>query len=96
MRSLKQIFSGGWISGGQETVCGAGSTLQATRQLRKWLPSLLEEYGNEAELPDRMLEPLAETLKTFGVTKRDRFPVGIRQHKMVEHVVEALSSNRDA
>lgn len=35
----------GWRSGMPETICGPGSTMQATRFIRKWLPMICEKYG---------------------------------------------------
>jgi len=44
MRSLSQRFRRGWMSGGQETLCGSGSTVASTSRLRRWLPELLNSY----------------------------------------------------
>lgn len=38
-------FLKGWVGGLPETPCGYGSTLEATRAQRKWLPSLLDTYA---------------------------------------------------
>ena len=37
-------FREGWVGGLPETPCGYGSTLEATRAQRRWIPGLLEAY----------------------------------------------------
>jgi len=35
----------GWLMGRPFTVCGNGSTLKATQNIRRWLPKVVEKYG---------------------------------------------------
>jgi len=41
------ISKDGWVSGGKETRCGSGSTLQATKPIRKAFPGILERFKIE-------------------------------------------------
>jgi hypothetical protein len=38
-------FRAGWVGGQPETPCGYGSTLEATRAQRRWIPKLIDLYG---------------------------------------------------
>ena len=42
------------------------------------------------------MKAVAERLEAFGITQRDRFPIGISQHKVIQHVIEGQSIDRDA
>jgi hypothetical protein len=35
----------GWRAGYPETQCGNGSTMQNTANIRKWIPSIVKQYG---------------------------------------------------
>ena len=39
-----------------------------------------------AQFPQRILQPFAETLQAFREADRDRLPIGVREHEMIEHV----------
>jgi len=41
----REKFSAGWRGGLPETPCGYGSTLEATRAQRRWIPQLVDAYG---------------------------------------------------
>ena len=41
----REKFREGWVGGRPETECGAGSTLEATRSQRHWLPVVIDTYG---------------------------------------------------
>jgi hypothetical protein len=43
--SSVEKFREGWVGGRPETECGAGSTLEATKAQRRWIPGLLEKYA---------------------------------------------------
>lgn len=45
---------------------------------------------HSAQLPQRTLQPFAETLKALRVAQRRPLPVRIGQHEMVHHVVQGL------
>jgi hypothetical protein len=47
-----------------------------------------------AQLPQRVLQPLAETGKTLREADRRRLPVGVGQDEVVDHVVEQLALDR--
>lgn len=38
-------FKRGWVGGGKETPCGAGSKLKNTEKQREWIPRMVEKYG---------------------------------------------------
>jgi hypothetical protein len=40
----REKFGAGWRGGLPETPCGYGSTLEATREQRRWIPELIERY----------------------------------------------------
>jgi hypothetical protein len=44
-----------------------------------------------SQFPQRVLQPLAQTLQAFRETDRSRFPVGVRQHEMIHHVLETTA-----
>ena len=46
---------------------------------------------NSAELPQRMLQTIAQRLKTLRVTKIHGFPVRVRQHEVVNQVLQRLA-----
>ena len=50
--------------------------------------------GHAAQFPHGVLKPFAEALEALGKTDRDRLPVRVRQHPMVEQVVERLAADR--
>jgi hypothetical protein len=39
-----------------------------------------------AQFPQRVLQPFAETLEAFREAESERFPIGVREHEMIEHV----------
>ncbi len=41
----REKFASGWRGGLPETPCGYGSTLEATRAQRAWLPKIIEAYA---------------------------------------------------
>jgi hypothetical protein len=41
---LKRMAKG-WRGGKPETICGNGSTLRSTDNIRRWLPSVVKRYG---------------------------------------------------
>lgn len=41
----KSRFKSGWQGGLPETPCGYGSTLEATKAQRKWIPQIVQKYG---------------------------------------------------
>src|ERR1035437_3279403 len=44
-----------------------------------------------AQLPQRVLQPLAQALKTLGKAYRARLPVRVRQHEVIDQVRKTLS-----
>jgi hypothetical protein len=50
---------------------------------------------NTAEFPDRVLESVRQRLERFRGTHRHRFPIRVRQHEVVDEVVERLTLNGD-
>src|ERR1022692_2610620 len=44
-----------------------------------------------AQLPQRVLQPLAQALKTLGKAYRSRLPVRVRQHEVIDQVRKTLS-----
>ena len=53
-------------------------------------------FGHASEFPQRVLQSLAETGKTLGEADRAGLPVGVGEHKVIEHVLEGLSCKGDA
>src|ERR1035437_3338578 len=51
---------------------------------------------NLAQFPYRVLESFTKTLEAFRIAHCSRFPVRVRQHKVIDQVGEALSLDRDA
>src|ERR1035441_10796592 len=47
-----------------------------------------------AQLPQRVLQPLAQALKTLGKAYRSRLPVRVRQHEVIDQVRKTLSLYR--
>lgn len=45
MEPNRDKYRKGWRSGLPETECGAGSTLKATKEQRKWIPEIIEKYN---------------------------------------------------
>jgi len=41
-----------------------------------------------AQLPQSLLKPSAQTLKTLGMTYGNRFPIRISQHEVVRQMIE--------
>lgn len=39
-----------WAVEAEETTCGPGSTLVATRNVREWLPGALERLGDQLDV----------------------------------------------
>jgi len=42
LRNLFNLSSKGWLSGGEETRCGGGSTIESTKEIREQLPELID------------------------------------------------------
>jgi hypothetical protein len=49
-----------------------------------------------AQLPERVLQTLAQTLKTLRKADRRRLPVRVRQNEVVDQVIETLRLDRDS
>jgi hypothetical protein len=49
--------------------------------------------GNASDLPEGFFDPLSQGLECFAKANTDGFDVGVRQHKMIEHVREWLTGN---
>ncbi len=49
-----------------------------------------------AQFPQRVLQPFAETLQAFREADSDRFPIGVREHEMIEHVLKRTAVDRHA
>lgn len=47
-----------------------------------------------AEVPKRILDPLAECLEGLRETQRDRLDIAVRQHTVKQRVLEGLSGDR--
>lgn len=45
---MHERMAKGWLMGRPFTVCGNGSTLAGTANVRKWLPRIVEKYGIES------------------------------------------------
>ena len=54
------------------------------------------DLGNPSQFPEGVLQPLAEALETFGETDRARFPVGVGQDEVIDHVIKRLAGQRDS
>jgi hypothetical protein len=52
--------------------------------------------GHGAQLPQRVLQPLAQTLEALREADRRRLPVRVRQDKVVDQMVETLLLDRHA
>jgi hypothetical protein len=52
--------------------------------------------GNSSQFPQGVLQPFAETLEALGEADRTGFPVGIRQHEVIDQVVERRAGEGDA
>jgi hypothetical protein len=46
------------------------------------------DLGHAAQLPQRVLQPLAEALEALGETDRARLPIGVGEHEVVDQVRE--------
>ena len=46
------------------------------------------DLGHAAQLPQRVLQPLAEALEALGETDRTRLPIGVSEHEVVDQVRE--------
>lgn len=53
---------------------------------RRRQPIRAMQLRHAAQFPQRVLQPFAETLQTFREAERDRLPIGVREHEMIEHV----------
>lgn len=49
-----------------------------------------------AQLPQRVLEPLAQTGEALRVANRRRLPVRVRQHKVIHQVLEQFPADQNA
>ncbi len=47
------------------------------------------------QLPQRSLQSLAQRLETLRVSDLHRFPVRVRQHKMINEMLKPLAQDRD-
>jgi hypothetical protein len=52
--------------------------------------------GNPSQFPQGVLQPFAETLEALGEADRAGLPVGIRQHEVIDQVVEGFAGDGDA
>ena len=52
--------------------------------------------GNAPQLPQRVLQPFGQCLKALGEAQRAGLPVGVREHEVVEHVIQRLALDADA
>jgi hypothetical protein len=52
--------------------------------------------GNSSQFPQGVLQPFAEALEALGETDGAGLPVGIRQHEVIDHVVERIAEDGDA
>jgi hypothetical protein len=52
--------------------------------------------GNSSQFPQGVLQPFAEALEAFGEADRPGLPVGIRQHEVIDQVVERFAGDGDA
>ena len=52
--------------------------------------------GNSSQFPQGVLQPFAEALEALGEADRAGLPVGVRQHEVVDQVVERLAGDGDA
>jgi hypothetical protein len=57
---------------------------------RRTQPIRAMPLRNAAQFPQRTLQPRAQALETLGETDRRRLPIRVRQHKVIDHVVERL------
>jgi hypothetical protein len=53
---------------------------------RRGQPIRAMHVRHAAQFPQRILQPFAETLQAFREAERDRLPIGVREHEMIEHV----------
>lgn len=51
--------------------------------------------GHAAEFPQGVLETVGESLEGLGGAERDRFPVGVTQHEVIDEVIEGLPLDGD-
>jgi len=49
-----------------------------------------------AQLPQRFLESAAERLKRFREADRDKLPIRVGEHEVIQQVVQRLAGDRDA
>ena len=49
--------------------------------------------GNSSQLPEGVLEPLAETLETLGKADCRSLPIGIGQDKVIDHVIKRFTDS---
>jgi hypothetical protein len=47
-QEMRERMANGWRMGKPFTICGNGSTLEATANIRRWLPDLVKRYGIES------------------------------------------------
>jgi hypothetical protein len=57
-----------------------------SRLHRRRQPIRAMHLRHTAQFPQRVLQPFAETLQAFREADRDRLPIGVREHEMIEHV----------
>ena len=53
-------------------------------------------FGNPSQLPQGILQPLAEALEALGEADGAGLPVGVGEHEVIDHVVERLAEDGDA
>src|SRR5664280_735614 len=52
--------------------------------------------GNTAQFPQGVLQPLAEALEALRIADRKRLPVRVRQHKVINQMLEPSPAKRHA
>jgi hypothetical protein len=59
-----------------------------SRLHRRRQPIRAMHLRRTAQFPHRVLQPFAETLEAFREAERDRLPIRVREHEMIEHVLK--------
>jgi hypothetical protein len=67
-----------------------------TRLHRRGQPVGAVEFGHAAQFPQGVLQAFTETLEGLGEADRARLPVGVREHEVIDHVIERHSVNGHA
>jgi hypothetical protein len=70
---------------------------QRPRSLNRQTHAIAAMFGrHSAQLPHRILEAIAKAFETFRKTDRHVLPIRVRQHEVIDHVLERLAVNRHA